>query len=85
MKGRSDENWIFWGVIIVSSVIWLPILTGLISSSDDNNHDCELEWVECTDDDKVSDCEIYEKEVITGPYWNETKDIKITLRKQVCR
>jgi len=65
-------------------VFLLPMLLG-ITGNDDEQEECELEWVECTDDDIIGDCEPFEETIVTGPYWNETTETKITMRKQVCK
>lgn len=66
----------------VAVLIILPLMLDFVG---DNQEKCELEWVDCTDDDKIGDCEEQHEEIVTGPYWNEIIETKITLRKQICK
>ena len=73
-------------IAIGAMVVVVGVLSGMFGFIDDSNNaeECELEWVDCTDDDRIGDCEEHTEEIVTGPYWNETTEIKITLRKQIC-
>lgn len=47
--------------------------------------DClDYEWQECQDNDRVGDCEIYQKCEEVGPYFNKTTECELILRKKVC-
>ena len=65
-------------------LLFLPSTINILSD-DVIEKPCELEWVECTDEDTIGDCEIEEQLIETGPYWNRTTETKLTLRKQVCK
>jgi len=81
----SDETMLVIGVLFLSSSIFiLPIILSGFSITFDNG-ECELKWVDCTDNDKIGDCEEQTEEIVSGPYWNKTTETKITFRKQVCK
>lgn len=82
MRGSGENALIAIGLIGMAA-LFFPMFLGTMNGTNDNE-ECELEWVECTDDDRIGDCEEHTKEIITGPYWNETIEIKTTMRKQVC-
>jgi hypothetical protein len=71
------------GLLMV--VIFLPGFLGAVTSNDSDQEDCVLEWVECNDTDLVGNCTIHEETIVTGPYWNETTETKVTLIKQACK
>lgn len=83
MKG--ENNFILAISALTVAFVFFPILMNVMSDDLPEVKECELEWVECSDEDLVSDCELYEQEIVTGPYWDETTETKITLRKQICR
>lgn len=78
------EDLLIPAVVVFGVIFLLPIILG-IGGNGDGQDECELEWVECTDDDLIGDCETFEETITIGPYWNETTETKITLRKQVCK
>lgn len=88
MKGEFEKLASVIGIMVV--MMWfLPTIMDNLSNDnfqvEDKYSGCELEWVECTDDDMVGDCEEHHEESVVGPYWDETTETKITLRKQICK
>ncbi len=87
MKGRTDwEDILKWLLpvwfIILFSQIFFPIATDDVWQDGEN---CIMEWVECEPDDRVGDCTVFTEKVITGPYYNKTEELKVTLKKEVCK
>lgn len=78
------EDLLIPALVIFLGVMFLPAILGF-GGNGDEQEECELEWVECTDDDLIGDCELFEETITIGPYWNKTTETKITLRKQVCK
>lgn len=83
MKGESSKVAIIAALGL--ALVFFPTLIDMMSDDTPEAEDCKLEWVECSDEDLVSDCDVHEQEIVTGPYWDETTETKITLRKQICR
>lgn len=78
----NETNLAILSMAVIAGMIFAPLFFG--GNNTDDQENCTLEWVECDPDDRVGDCQIFKEEITKGAYYNQTTEIEITLKKQVC-
>lgn len=86
MMGSSLGKFMAINIIFIMAIAWIIIFGNTYTFELTwNEREClQKEWQDCTPEDKIGDCEIYIEYITTGPYYNETTEPAIKMRKEVC-